>query len=271
MSDRLTLVILLYVHPGKAAAFEAFEARVQSIMRRHGGRLENRIKCAGAATDPHEVHVVSFQDEAGLAAYRADPEYVALASARAEAIRETTIFAGTAAPMFETAGAREEALRIIGLDHVYLSVTDIARSEAFYDAVMATLGFRKGDKAIAGERHAHYFNPFLQITIRPARSPEPHDSYRAGLHHLCLQAPDERSVDEAHAAIEKLGVRATPPQKYTEYNPDYYATFFEDPDGIRFEIVARTPHRERVARRWNDFKVFLNPVAELLERESRGT
>jgi glyoxylase I family protein len=265
MSDRLTLVVLLYVHPGKASAFEAFETRVQSIMRRHGGRLESRIECAATATDPHEIQVVSFENEAGVAAYRSDPEYLSLAAARAEAIRETTIFAGTVAPNFQTPEAAAEPLRIIGLDHVYLSVTDMPRSEAFYDSVMAALGFRKGDKAIAGERHAHYFNPFLQVSIRPARSPEAHDSYRAGLHHLCLQAPDERAVNAAHAALEKLGVRATAPRKYAEYNPDYYATFFEDPDGIRLEIVARTPHRERVLRRWADFRVFVNPVAELLD------
>ena len=101
MSDRLTLVVLLYVHPDKVPAFEAFETRVQSIMRRHGGRLESRIKCGATATDPHEIHIVSFEDEAGLVAYRADPEYLSLAGARAEAIRETTIFTGAVAPMFE--------------------------------------------------------------------------------------------------------------------------------------------------------------------------
>jgi uncharacterized protein (DUF1330 family) len=95
---RLTVVVVLYVRPGKVATFEAFETRVQSIMRRHGGRLERRIQCARAAGDPHEIHIVSFQDEAGLAAYRTDPEYVALAGARAEAISDTKIFTGSLAP-----------------------------------------------------------------------------------------------------------------------------------------------------------------------------
>jgi uncharacterized protein (DUF1330 family) len=103
VTDRLTLVVLLYVRPDKASAFEAFETRVQSIMHRHGGRLESRIKCGATATDPHEIHIVSFENEAGLAAYRGDPEYVALAGARAEAIRDTTIFAGAVVPMFEGA------------------------------------------------------------------------------------------------------------------------------------------------------------------------
>jgi hypothetical protein len=52
-------------------------------------------------------------------------------------------------------------VEIVGLDHVYLAVKDFARSMAFYDPVMKALGFFKGDRAIAGERHAHYFNRAL--------------------------------------------------------------------------------------------------------------
>jgi glyoxylase I family protein len=167
-----------------------------------------------------------------------------------------------------SAASPAEALRIIGLDHIYLAVADIARSELFYDGVMKALGFRKGDKIIAGERHAHYFNPFLQLSIRPAHSSRPHDAYSPGLHHLCFQAADQASVDETHARLSALGVVATPPRRYPEYAQEYYATFFEDPDGIRLEVVARTPNRDNVARRWHEFRTFLNPVADLAAREA---
>jgi glyoxylase I family protein len=160
-------------------------------------------------------------------------------------------------------------LRVIGLDHVYVAVSDLGRSERFYDGVMQALGFRKGNKEIAGERHAHYFNPVMQYTIRPARSAGPHDPYAPGLHHLCFHVEDAAAVDEAQRRLTALGVPATPPRRYTEYNPDYYATFFEDPDGIRLEVVARTPYREEVATRWDDFTQFLNPVADLKQREGR--
>jgi catechol 2,3-dioxygenase-like lactoylglutathione lyase family enzyme len=53
-------------------------------------------------------------------------------------------------------------MEVLGLDHLYLTVSDFERSEAFYDAVMKALGFRKGDASIGGEPHAHYFNPRLQ-------------------------------------------------------------------------------------------------------------
>jgi catechol 2,3-dioxygenase-like lactoylglutathione lyase family enzyme len=156
---------------------------------------------------------------------------------------------------------------VLGLDHLYLTVSDLARSEQFYDPVMQRLGFRKGDKPIGGDPHLHYFNRVLQITLRPARSERAHDPYAPGLHHLCLQLATREAVDEAAEALRALGVDATEAKLYPEYNPDYYASFFEDPDGIRLELVARTPYRDAVVRHWDEFTVFLNPWAELQSRK----
>ena len=158
-------------------------------------------------------------------------------------------------------------VEVIGLDHLYLTVSDMARSEPFYDRVMKGLGFRKGDKPIAGEPHAHYFNRQLQLSIRPARSDAAHDPYAPGLHHLCLQLPTPASVDAAAAALQELGIVASEPKLYPEYNPDYYATFFDDPDGIRLELVCRTPYRDSVSKHWAEFTTFLNPWAEWRERK----
>lgn len=78
-------------------------------------------------------------------------------------------------------------------------------------------------------------------------------------------------VDEAHAALTRLGVAASPPRTYPEYNPEYYATFFEDPDGIRLEVVGQTSYRRTLSERWHDLRAFLNPLAELAEREQKGS
>jgi len=162
-------------------------------------------------------------------------------------------------------------LEVIGLDHVYLTVRDFRVSESFYDRVMLALGFKKGDKAIAGEAHAHYFNRCLQISIRPARSGTPsHDPYTAGLHHLCLQVRTREDVDAVARVLVDLGVTASTPRRYPEYNPEYYATFFEDPDGIRLEVVARTSQRDEIVARWDDLEGFLNPWQRLRQREGGG-
>jgi catechol 2,3-dioxygenase-like lactoylglutathione lyase family enzyme len=158
----------------------------------------------------------------------------------------------------------------LGLDHIYLAVSDFTRSAEYYDRVMRALGFFKGDSPIAGEPHAHYFNRAIQLSIRPARSTVPHDPYAPGLHHICLQAPDRAAVDDAHVALAGIGVLATQPRLYPEYAGDYYATFFEDPDGIRLEIVARRSGRDEIVREWDELRSFVNPLQELRERRRGG-
>ena len=152
------------------------------------------------------------------------------------------------------------SIDVEGIDHVYVAVRDVARSEAFYDRVMRLLGFKKGTFPIAGERHLHYFNRVTQYTIRPAKRDVAHDPYAPGLHHLCFRVASREQVDAAAAGLAALGVTATPPKLYPEYAADYYATFFEDPDGIRLEVVALRSGRVLVRDNWEKLTEFEDPV-----------
>jgi len=151
-------------------------------------------------------------------------------------------------------------LEVSGIDHLYVSVTDLARSVGFYDPVMRLLGFRKGTDPIAGEPHVHYFNPETQYTIRPARTASAHDPYAAGLHHLCFRVPTMADVDAPARGLRALGVAATEPRLYPEYAPDYYATFFSDADGLRLEIVAHRRMRSLVREHWGELTEFEDPL-----------
>lgn len=154
-------------------------------------------------------------------------------------------------------------INVTGIDHIYLSVSDIDRAECFYDTVMELLDFRKGTKPIAGERHLHYFNRVTQISIRPAHRPQTaHDPYAPGLHHLCLRVESRADVDTVSKALRTNGIETTAPDFYPEYAPDYYATFFDDPDGIRLEVVAMRELREVVARHWDQLTAFEDPVGK---------
>jgi catechol 2,3-dioxygenase-like lactoylglutathione lyase family enzyme len=147
-------------------------------------------------------------------------------------------------------GARDET-EVIGLDHVYLAVSDLGRATRFYDGVLGALGFRRSAAPIAGEPHVHYWNRALQLSLRPAHAAGArHDPYAPGLHHLCLQVRDRAAVDAAFAQLSAQGVPASAPRLYPEYNPDYYATFFSDPDGIRLEVVARKAKRDEIVASW---------------------
>lgn len=159
--------------------------------------------------------------------------------------------------------AAAERVEVIGLDHLYLTVTDLARSEAFYDAVFDILDFRKTEASVAGEPHRHYFNCCMQISIRQARTERAFDAYSPGLHHLALQVTDDASLDKAYRLLRAAGIEATAPAFYAEYSDDYYAVFLNDPDGLRLEIVARRAQRKMYAERWAELVAFLNPIKRL--------
>jgi catechol 2,3-dioxygenase-like lactoylglutathione lyase family enzyme len=135
---------------------------------------------------------------------------------------------------------------IIGIDHVYIAVSDMARSEAFYDRVMAVLGFRKNAFVLAGDPHIQYFNRHFGYVLRPARSAHPHDAYSPGLHHLCLRVESVADVAAAAEGLQAAGIVATEARHHPEYAPDYWATFFSDPDGMRLEVTNyRQERRDR--------------------------
>jgi glyoxylase I family protein len=45
-------------------------------------------------------------------------------------------------------------------------------------------------------------------------------------------------------------VEATELRYYPEYAPDYYATFFSDPDGLRLEVMNFRETRRRIMYDW---------------------
>lgn len=142
---------------------------------------------------------------------------------------------------------------VLGIDHLYLTVSDLGRSEAFYDRVMIeTLGFRKHAFALAGEPHIQYFNRHFGLVLRPARVAARHEPYAPGLHHLCLRVDSAADVEAVANRLRALGIAASAARRYPEYASDYVATFFEDPDGIRLEITNYRQERRERHDRWSE-------------------
>jgi glyoxylase I family protein len=143
---------------------------------------------------------------------------------------------------------------VLGIDHVYFTVGDLAASARFYDRVLVdALGHVKAHAPIGGDPHVHYVNRHFSIALRPARTRAAHDSYAPGLHHFCFRVEDAAAVDRVARALAAAGIQASPPRLYPEYADDYYATFFTDPDGLRLEVTNfRAERRERLAR-WEAF------------------
>jgi catechol 2,3-dioxygenase-like lactoylglutathione lyase family enzyme len=134
-------------------------------------------------------------------------------------------------------------------------VRDLGRAAEFYDRVMPILGFRKAQSLIAGDPHVHYYNRQFGYSLRPARAATPdHDPYAPGLHHFCFRVVDEAAVTRTADELRAAGVDVTAPRHYPEYDPDYYATFFSDPDAVRLEV---TNFRARRRQRMYDWDAVL--------------
>jgi len=136
---------------------------------------------------------------------------------------------------------------VIGIDHIYITVSDLAKSEAFYDQVLImALGFRKNKFNLADDPHIQYFNRHFGFVLRPARIQAKHEPYSPGLHHFCFRVASAVEVNVVAEQLRSAGIEATQARLYTQYAPDYMAIFFEDPDGIRLEVTNyRQERRER--------------------------
>ena len=133
---------------------------------------------------------------------------------------------------------------LVGIGHVDLVCRDLERSLAFYAAVFGPLGLAP-PVLFDGERgeQIHYLrfpNPGSgSIGLRQAQEEQEFALYAPGFHHLALAVESRADVDAAHAAA--VGIEAQilhPPTLWPQYHPDFYATFFLDPDGFRLEVAA---------------------------------
>jgi catechol 2,3-dioxygenase-like lactoylglutathione lyase family enzyme len=133
---------------------------------------------------------------------------------------------------------------IAGLGHVDLVCRDVQRSLAFYRAVFGPLGLEE-PYLVDGERgeRIHYLRfprkGSGSLGLRQALEAQEFELYAPGLHHLALAVDTQGDVDAAHAAAVEAGAPVLhAPRAWPQYHPEYYATFFLDPDGFRIEVAA---------------------------------
>jgi catechol 2,3-dioxygenase-like lactoylglutathione lyase family enzyme len=144
---------------------------------------------------------------------------------------------------------------VIGIDHIYITVSDVVASERFYDRVLGVvLGFRKNEFVLSGDRHIQYFNRHFGVVLRPARVSSGHEPYSAGLHHFCFRVDSKAEVQAVAEELREQGIDATEGKLYPQYAPDYAATFFEDPDGIRLEVTNYRQERRDRHDSWDQLR-----------------
>ena len=129
------------------------------------------------------------------------------------------------------------------LHHVSFGVSQIERSAAFYDAVLAPLGYVRvwedlshgdPDQAVgyglpgSGDKFA------IKLKTLSAQPPGP------GFH-LAFASPDRQAVIAFHeAALAHGGLDNGAPGLRPHYGSNYFAAFVIDPDGHRIEAICKS-------------------------------
>ncbi|KAK9345321.1 VOC family protein [Lipomyces starkeyi] len=122
------------------------------------------------------------------------------------------------------------------LDHMTLYVTDIAKSRAFYDAILSVLNY----KVVASFLNDTYVcyapdtKPALGFAIASAPDKSP------GAVHLAFSCPSSDAVAQLYAvALQNGGKDNGEPGLREAYASNYFAAFVCDPDGNNIEAMCR--------------------------------
>ncbi|WP_035615171.1 VOC family protein [Haloferula sp. BvORR071] len=115
-------------------------------------------------------------------------------------------------------------------DHIDLRVTNLAAAEDFYRMLLPALGFER-EQDIEGWLQFEDKNAaqFFGVTESPGHRPNEN--------RIAFQAGSVEAVEYLAEIAKQAGaINIEGPMRYAE---DYYAVFFEDPCGNRFEICHR--------------------------------
>jgi len=127
-------------------------------------------------------------------------------------------------------------LRLMGLDHVGLTVRDMDRTLNFYQRLGLTVLRTSGPNA-DGERSAviQVGSQELNVFSNPGLVSSDHQN-PSGMDHFCLLV-DAASMDDVVADLERSAIEvARGPVK----RRDGMALFVTDPDGVRVELQIKT-------------------------------
>ena len=127
-------------------------------------------------------------------------------------------------------------MEINGIAHVIVTVSDIARSRAFYARLLPYLGLVP---VVDGEGFYYCVGGRTAFGLRPAAPEHRGERFvqqRVGLHHLCFRARSREDVDLLYVKLVEWGTHIEHAPEEGGWAPGYYSVLFEDPDGIRLEL-----------------------------------
>src|SRR6202167_4546376 len=134
-------------------------------------------------------------------------------------------------------------LRVVGIDHLVLSVGDFARSKDYYGKLLEFLGFKlKYDYAdMAGWSNG---KTLFWIAAASQGRKQRYRKGDVGFPHYAFDVSSRADVDALGAFLKENGLTVLDPAgEYYERN--YYAVYFADPDGMKLEGMIWAPPRAK--------------------------
>src|ERR1700712_2643647 len=130
------------------------------------------------------------------------------------------------------------------LGHLGINVPDLVVAKRYYDILMPLVGFEpffhtddEFSYRPAGNKAGTY------LFFYPAAQLGEYSSKRPGLQHLAFIVRRRSAVRAVHDHIVAIGGTVIdPPRHFPQYPGHYYATFWDDPCGIKLETVC---HHDR--------------------------
>jgi catechol 2,3-dioxygenase-like lactoylglutathione lyase family enzyme len=124
--------------------------------------------------------------------------------------------------------------RVVGIDHLSIRVSDYEKSKQFYSRLFAFLGFKVSEEYpdTIGWSNGHTL--FWIAPADPQGKKRAHRTGDVGFHHYAFRLRSRKDVDELDTFLRNE-LKATIVDPAGEYYDDYYAVFFLDPDGMKFE------------------------------------
>ena len=123
-----------------------------------------------------------------------------------------------------------------GFGHVDLRVTSLEEALPFYDALLPALGFTEryhgAEWKVWGAT-----GPPLPATAYVAITQSA--AHVTNENRIAVWVAEPAEVDRVAAVVEAAGGLNVSGPKSMPYGPDYYAVYFSDPCGNRFEVYFR--------------------------------
>ena len=123
--------------------------------------------------------------------------------------------------------------KVVGVDHLSITVRDFKTSKKFYSRVLKFLGFKVLDQY---EDAMGWTNGITRLWISTADAKGKKHKYRygdIGFNHYAFRLGRRKDVDDLQKFLK--GVKAKIVDPAAEYYENYYGVYFEDPDGMELE------------------------------------